>query len=93
MFKYLVSENGTRRNIDLYPQPANLRERFALWAVRFFAPHLTVVSVSTNAKRLIDNEGAREEWRLRMQEWNSQRLEDVTVLEMSVNDSTGELEI
>jgi hypothetical protein len=93
MFKFLVSESGSRRDIDLYPQPKTLRESFALWAMRVFAPRLTAVSVSKNVQRLIDSEGAREEWRLRMQEWNSQRLEDVTVLEMSINDTTGELEI
>jgi hypothetical protein len=93
MFKFLVSDNGTKRNVDLYPQPQSFGERFALWAVRVFAPRLTAVSVSTKVQRLMDTEAAREEWRLRMQEWNSQRLEDVTVLEMSLNDTTGELEI
>jgi hypothetical protein len=93
MFKYLVSENGTRRNIDIYPQPKNLRERFALKVLSIFAPRLTAVTFSEKVWKAPDTEAAREEWRQRMQDWKRQRLEDVTVLEMSVNESTGELEI
>ena len=92
MFKYLVSENGTRRSIDLYPRPINLRERATFWLLRKFAPRTMVVVVSTNAQRLLDNDGAREEWRARMEEWRSQRLEDVSILRMSINEETGELE-
>ena len=92
MFKYLVSGDGTRRDIDLYPQPENLRESFALWVMRKFASRLMAVHVSTKVRRLIDSEGAREEWRQRMTEWNSQRLEDVSVLELSINESTGAFE-
>lgn len=92
MFKFLVSESGARRGIDLYPQPVNLRERFALWILRTLAPRVTAVVVSSKVRRLLDTEGAREEWRARMQEWNSQRLEDVSILQLSISETTGEIE-
>lgn len=93
MFKFLVTEEGTRRDINIYPEPESLRESFVLWAMKVFAPRLTAVSISKDVQHLLDSEGARHEWRLRMKEWNHQRLEDVTVLEMSLNEATGELEI
>jgi hypothetical protein len=92
MFKFLVNDTGARRDIDLYPQPVNLRERFVFWLLGKFAPRTTVVVISTKVKRLLDNEGAREEWRQRMKEWNSQRLEDVSLLELSINEETGAFE-
>jgi hypothetical protein len=92
MFKFLVNDTGARRDIDLYPQPVNLRERFVFWLLGKFAPRTTVVVISTKVKRLLDNEGAREEWRQRMKEWNSQRLEDVSLLELSINETTGAFE-
>jgi hypothetical protein len=92
MFKFLVNEEGARRAIDLYPQPVNLRERFVFWLLGKFSPRTTIVVVSDKVRRLLDNEGAREEWRQRMTEWNSQRLEDVSVLELSINETTGAFE-
>ncbi len=92
MFKFLVSEEGTRRAIELYPQPVNMRERFVFWLLGKFSPRTTAVVISTKVRRLLDNEGAREEWRQRMTEWNSQRLEDVSVLELSINETTGAFE-
>lgn len=92
MFKYLVAENGARRDIDLYPAAKNLRERFALWVLRLLAPRLQAVTFGKKVWKAADTEAAREEWRLRMQEWNRQRLEDVTRLELSIDARTGELE-
>jgi len=92
MFKYLVNEEGARRSIDLYPQPTSLRERIAFWLLSKFAPRTTAVVISTKVRLLLDNEGARKEWQQRMTEWSSQRLEDVSVLELSINETTGEFE-
>lgn len=92
MFKYLVNDNGARRDVDIYPAAKNLRERFALWVMRICAPRLHAVEFSKKVWLAPDTEAAREEWRLRMQEWKRQRTEDVTVLELSVNETTGELD-
>ena len=92
MFKFLVSDEGARRAIDLYPQPKNLRERFAFWILRKFAARTTAVVISTKVRHFPDNEEAREAWRQRMKEWNRQRLEDVSLLELSINETTGAFE-
>ena len=92
MFKFLVNDDGARRAIDLYPQPVNIRERFVFWLLGKFAPRTTAVVISTKVRLLLDTEGAREEWRQRMTEWNRQRLEDVSVLELSINEQTGAFE-
>jgi len=92
MFKFLVNDEGARRGIDLYPQPVNLRERFVFWLMAKFSPRTTVVVISSKVRLLLDNEGARKEWQQRMTEWSSQRLEDVSVLELSINETTGEFE-
>ena len=92
MFKYLVAESGARRDVNLYPAAKNWRERFALWVMRVFAPRLHVVDFGKKVWHVPDTEAAREEWRQRMQEWKRQRTEDVTVLELSINERTGELE-
>lgn len=92
MFKYLINDTGARRAIDLSPQPKSLRESFVFWLLGKFAPHTTIVVISTKVKLLLDNEGAREEWKKRMMEWNSQRLEDVSILELSINETTGAFE-
>lgn len=91
MFKFLLSEQGFRRGVDINPKPTNRRERFALWVMKKFAPRLHVVEVLERIKP-IDMEGAGEEWRKRMKKWNKQRLEDVSLLELSINEETGEFE-
>ena len=92
MFKYLVNEEGARRCIDLCPQPISLRENFIFWLLRKFAPRTTIVVISPKIRLLLDTEGAREEWKKRMLEWNRQRLEDVSILELSINEETGAFE-
>jgi hypothetical protein len=92
MFKYLVNDSGARRAVDLYPQPTSLRERFVFWLLGKFAPRTTVVVISSKVRYFPDNEEAREEWRKRMEGWNSQRLEDVSLLELSINEETGAFE-
>lgn len=92
MFKYLINDEGVRRGIDLCPRPVNLRERIAFWLLKKFAPRTAVVVLSTKVRHLPDNEEVREAWRQRMTEWNSQRLEDVSLLELSINENTGAFE-
>ena len=92
MFKYLINDEGTRRGIDLRPQPTSLRERIAFWLLSKFAPRTTVVVISNKVRHFPDNEEAREAWRQRMTEWNSQRLEDVSLLELSIDETTGAFE-
>ncbi|KKK82310.1 hypothetical protein LCGC14_1778810 [marine sediment metagenome] len=91
MFKYLLSEQGFRRGVDINPKSTNLRERFALWIVKRFAPRLHVVEVLARTKP-ITMEEAGDVWRKCMTEWNRQRLEDVSLLELSINETTGEFE-
>lgn len=81
-----------RRDIDLSPKPKNLRERFAFWFLRKFAPRTTAVVVGNKVRHFIDNEEAREEWRKRIAGWNRQRLEDVSLLELSIDETTGAFE-
>ncbi len=92
MFKYLMSEEGARRAINLYPEPTTMRESFAFWLLRKFAPRTTIVVISDKVRYFPDNEEAREEWRKRMSGWNKQRLEDVSLLELSINENTGAFE-
>ncbi len=92
MFKFLVNDEGARRAIDLSPKPTNLRERFAFWLLRKFASRTTVVVISTKVRHFPNNEEARAAWRERMKEWNKQRLEDVSLLELSINETTGAFE-
>jgi hypothetical protein len=92
MFKFLVNDEGARRAIDLCPKHTNLRERFVFWLLGKFAPRTTVVVISPKVRYFPDNEEAREEWRKRMEGWNKQRLEDVSLLELSIDETTGAFE-
>jgi hypothetical protein len=91
MFKYLLSEKGFRRGVDINPKPTNLRERFALWIMKRFAPRLRVVEVLERISP-IDVEEAREEWAGRTKDWPENRKEDISVLQLSVDEDTGAFE-
>ncbi|MEE8114644.1 MAG: hypothetical protein V3T23_09845 [Nitrososphaerales archaeon] len=90
MFKYLMSEYGLWREVDINPKPTNLRERFALWIMTRYAPRLHVVEIQPaqefNAKE------AREEWSGRTKEWPKNREEDISILQLSVDEETGAFE-
>lgn len=92
MFKFLMNDDGARRDIELSPKPESLRERFAFWLLRKFAGRTTVVVISNKVRHFPSNEEAQDAWRERMKEWNKQRLEDVSLLELSIDETTGAFE-